>query len=286
MVRRCAPAELSDGPVLESTLSGQRLERIAMILYRPVGLEELQLICESGRRGFPPRLPEQPIFYPVLTLAYAKKIAFEWNTTSGTYAGYVVQFSVDDAYGKGFPVHNAGGGEHQELWVPAEQLDEFNRHIQGGIRLVAAQFGERFSGLVPGDFGLKGQDATAQLVALWGLHASNLAAFRRAIVCNHTVMLLHFPFWSQGDFSRVGVSDEARERLLRAIEGIWQETFPKCPLGFPALARRGPTYHPASPFALLRYVSVPPRVNSGVRWCFRARSARRRSWRPPPRTRR
>lgn len=38
-----------------------------MILYRPVGVAELRLIARSGFREFPPRLPEQPIFYPVLT---------------------------------------------------------------------------------------------------------------------------------------------------------------------------------------------------------------------------
>ena len=36
------------------------------ILYRPVGPKELELIVASGYREFPPRLPEQPIFYPVL----------------------------------------------------------------------------------------------------------------------------------------------------------------------------------------------------------------------------
>jgi len=34
-------------------------------LYRPVGLNELASIWDSGCREFPPRLPEQPIFYPV-----------------------------------------------------------------------------------------------------------------------------------------------------------------------------------------------------------------------------
>jgi len=46
-----------------------------MILYRPVGLEELRLIYEADRRAFPPRLPGQPIFYPVLNQPYAAKIA-------------------------------------------------------------------------------------------------------------------------------------------------------------------------------------------------------------------
>jgi hypothetical protein len=35
-------------------------------LWRPVGPEELALVEASGRRAWPPRLPEQPIFYPVL----------------------------------------------------------------------------------------------------------------------------------------------------------------------------------------------------------------------------
>lgn len=37
-----------------------------MILYRPVGQEELELIITADYRAYPPRLPEQPIFYPVL----------------------------------------------------------------------------------------------------------------------------------------------------------------------------------------------------------------------------
>jgi hypothetical protein len=49
-------------------------------LYRPVGRRELDLIRDSGMRAFPPRLPEQPIFYPVLTLEYARRIARDWNT--------------------------------------------------------------------------------------------------------------------------------------------------------------------------------------------------------------
>jgi hypothetical protein len=36
-------------------------------LWRPVGPEELALIRAADMRAFPPRLPEQPIFYPVLS---------------------------------------------------------------------------------------------------------------------------------------------------------------------------------------------------------------------------
>lgn len=46
-----------------------------MILYRPIGTKELELVQGSGYTRFPPRLPEQPIFYPVLNEKYATEIA-------------------------------------------------------------------------------------------------------------------------------------------------------------------------------------------------------------------
>ncbi len=60
-----------------------------MRLFRPVGLNELRLIFETEMTAFPPRLPEQPIFYPVLNAPYAIKIARDWNTKSEMRAGYV-----------------------------------------------------------------------------------------------------------------------------------------------------------------------------------------------------
>src|SRR5215468_6981163 len=120
-----------------------------MILYRPVGLEELLLIYESRLRAFPPRLPEQPIFYPVLTVAYARQIARDWNTKSGAHAGYVTRFNGDDSYLSQFERHKVGGNIHEELWVPAERLDEFNANIDGMITVVEAYFGPGFRGFMP-----------------------------------------------------------------------------------------------------------------------------------------
>ena len=40
-------------------------------LYRSVGPQELELIRQANFAAFPPRLPEQPIFYPVLNLEIA-----------------------------------------------------------------------------------------------------------------------------------------------------------------------------------------------------------------------
>jgi hypothetical protein len=107
-------------------------------LYRPVGQKELDLIIASGCDGFPPRLSHQPFFYPVLNREYAEQIARDWNTkdeVSG-YVGYVLEFDVDSAYLSGFEIQKVGGKNHLEYWIPAEQLDEFNRHIIGKIRGV------------------------------------------------------------------------------------------------------------------------------------------------------
>jgi uncharacterized protein len=46
------------------------------ILYLPAGQRELDLIAATGYRAFPRRLPDQPIFYPVLTETYATQIAW------------------------------------------------------------------------------------------------------------------------------------------------------------------------------------------------------------------
>lgn len=115
-------------------------------LYRPVGQKELDLIKDSGNKRFPPRLEWQPIFYPVMNQAYAEQIALEWNTNDefSGYAGYVTAFDLPEDYLQQFPVQNVGGEIHNELWVPAEQLDEFNHQIVGEIRVVNSFYGEKF----------------------------------------------------------------------------------------------------------------------------------------------
>lgn len=105
-------------------------------LYRPVGPAELALIEAAGCRGFPPRLPEQPIFYPVLNEEYAREIAARWNQRDDG-GGFVTRFAVDADFIERYPVRQVGSSLHRELWVPAEELEEFNRHIIGAIEVVA-----------------------------------------------------------------------------------------------------------------------------------------------------
>lgn len=104
-------------------------------LWRPVGPEELKLIEETDMRAFPPRLPEQPIFYPVTTEEYAVKIARDWNVPANG-SGFVTRFAVNRDYLEAYSVQNAGGKAHQEYWIPAEEMDAFNAAIVGRIEVV------------------------------------------------------------------------------------------------------------------------------------------------------
>jgi hypothetical protein len=112
-------------------------------LYRPVGPAELELIRRSGFRSFPPRLPEQPIFYPVTNRDYAIQIARDWNVKADG-AGYVTRFQVTTAYLSRFPVQTVGSSIHTEYWVPADDLAEFNSNIVGVIEVV-----EQFPSVAP-----------------------------------------------------------------------------------------------------------------------------------------
>ena len=109
-----------------------------MVLYRPVGQVEYELIEQSGFKEFPPRLPEQPIFYPVLNEKYASEIASRWNTAdvNSGFVGYVLRFEVSDSYIKNFEVQQAGASYHLEYWIPAEELGMFNKNIVGTIEVV------------------------------------------------------------------------------------------------------------------------------------------------------
>ena len=106
-----------------------------VVLWRPVGPAELDLIRQSDMRAFPPRLLDQPIFYPVTTEEYAVKIARDWNVRDSG-SGYVTRFSVRRDLLDRYEVQDAGGRAHREYWIPAEELDAFNSAIVGKIEVV------------------------------------------------------------------------------------------------------------------------------------------------------
>ena len=104
-------------------------------LWRPTGPDELKLVEDADMKAWPPRLPEQPIFYPVTTMEYAIKIARDWNVPASG-GGYVTEFEVDKAFLNQYDVQQAGGSAHEEYWIPAEDVDAFNSAIIGKIRVV------------------------------------------------------------------------------------------------------------------------------------------------------
>ncbi|HKO97430.1 MAG TPA: hypothetical protein VJU86_10580 [Pyrinomonadaceae bacterium] len=108
------------------------------VLFRPVGQKELELIRQSEFTAFPPRLPEQPIFYPVLNEEYATQIARDWNAKHNEdRVGYVTRFRVRSEFLKRYRVQTVGAAVHQEYWIPAEELSEFNRNIVGRIEVIS-----------------------------------------------------------------------------------------------------------------------------------------------------
>ena len=50
--------------------------------------------------------------------------------------GFVTRFEVASDHVERFPRQVVGGSVHEELWVPAEELDEFNSNIVGLIEVV------------------------------------------------------------------------------------------------------------------------------------------------------
>lgn len=105
------------------------------LLWRPTGPEELELVRGSGWREWPPRLPEQPIFYPVLNEDYAVRIARDWNVPAHG-VGYVTRFRVRRSFLDSYEVHQAGGSSILEYWIPAADLPALNANIVGLIEIV------------------------------------------------------------------------------------------------------------------------------------------------------
>jgi hypothetical protein len=111
----------------------------SVTLYRPVGQAELDLIQGLGFLRFPPRLPEQPIFYPVLSEEYAGQIARDWNTKDerSGFVGYVLRFQVKASFLTRYQPRIVGSSQHQEYWIPAQELETFNDNLLGKIEIIA-----------------------------------------------------------------------------------------------------------------------------------------------------
>lgn len=191
------------------------------MLFRPVGLNELSLIWDSGMREFPPRLPHQPIFYPVANREYATQIARDWNTKDSSFAGYVTRFSVQDSHLARYDQHTVGSATHVEYWIPAEDLPQFNASIQGTISVESGYFGEGFRGFIPDGFGLKGMDVVAQFVAMMKTWDYSQMDFVCEVATNRKAVYLNFLFWSQFDINAVGINHGQRDSTIDRLREAW-----------------------------------------------------------------
>ncbi|NMO14469.1 hypothetical protein HPC49_06365 [Pyxidicoccus fallax] len=193
-----------------------------LTLYRPVGLRESELVLASGCSGFPPRLPDQPIFYPVMNADYARQIARDWNApdAGSGHVGLVTAFDVDAAYLARFPVRTVGGRGHQELWVPAEELAEFNARLVGPVRFLEVWYGP----------GYRGPDSPlgpleSQVAALLERTGGAEARLQELIRACPAPFLLNSGWWA--------TRPTGREDLLARVRAAWAREFPAWPLPQP-----------------------------------------------------
>jgi putative RNA 2'-phosphotransferase len=124
----------ANGVWLTDAVPAQYLSPL-ITLYRPTGPRELALVEASGFKRWPPRLPDQPIFYPVTNEDYAVEIARDWNVQASG-EGFVTRFEVEQTFMQRYPIHTVGAGRHTEWWVPAEELEQLNDHIVGAIEVI------------------------------------------------------------------------------------------------------------------------------------------------------
>lgn len=106
-----------------------------VVMYRPTGPEEYQLVADSGFTKWPPRLEGQPIFYPVTNETYAREITEQWNIRDSG-VGYVFRFLVKRSFADAYSLEKVGGKDHTEWWIPAEKMNELNDSIVGRIEMI------------------------------------------------------------------------------------------------------------------------------------------------------
>jgi hypothetical protein len=205
---------------------------MATKLFRPVGINELALIWDSGMREFPPRFPDQPIFYPVTNIDYARQIARDWNTLDekSGFSGFVTAFEVDSGYLSNFAKHKVGSSTHEEYWIPSSELERFNKAINGLIQVVEAHFGPAFKGFLADHYGLEGRDAIAQFVALaktWDYSSFDVTGH---VSANRKAVYLNWLYWLKRDFSEFGIDSQHKQLFVEKLKKVWEYNRIEVPL--------------------------------------------------------
>lgn len=190
-------------------------------LYRPVGLKEAELILVKG--VFPPRPPDEAMFYPLLYQVYAEQIARDRYTRKEQtgYAGFVTEFKVQRPYIDQFKERIVGDTVHAELWIPVTEMDEFNRNIEGPIEITAAFYGEKYTGQWH-----RYLSAEELFVVLYRTCQHYSQVCWGEIRQNRNAILLNYEYWKYHDFSEF-MSEEQKMSFLRRMAVIWEKKIPE-----------------------------------------------------------
>jgi len=187
-------------------------------------------MLEADLRGFPPRLPDQPIFYPVCNEEYAAEIALKWNVPDefSGFAGFVVRFDVNSPYADQFEEHVVGAQHHRELWVPAEELEVFNANIQDRIVVTHAYYGSKYKG-PPTITNLKGIHASGQPAQLLKILNYNGMDFLGDTSTNWKAIFTNWPLWVDAPPDSLGLTETEKGRLTDAVRARWADQWPPLP---------------------------------------------------------
>lgn len=201
-------------------------------LFRPVGLTEMKLILDLDLKAFPPRLPEQPIFYPVLNKQYADQIARDWNTKDkfSGFVGFVTEFKVNSPYIDQYEEQIVGAKTHGELWIPTEDLEEMNANIVGRIKLITVFYGPDYEGLSPELTFMQGKSLLDQLRLWCEIYEYNAMDFFCEIREHWKCILVNYMYWMEVDSAQIGVSEELKKETLSKMKAYWNDHFPEISL--------------------------------------------------------
>ncbi|WP_437206646.1 hypothetical protein [Planctomicrobium sp. SH664] len=111
--------------------------RHVVTLYCSVGQPELDFIAGAGWVRLPLSQKGMATFTPVLSEAYAIRIAREQTRRANSeYAGYVLRFHVEKEYLERLEFREAGGRGFREFVIPEREHERFNAHLVGEIALL------------------------------------------------------------------------------------------------------------------------------------------------------
>ena len=221
---------LPNGVIFARRAAATIADNMPTNLFRPIGLRELELIWDSGMREFPQRLENQPIFYPVVNLEYARQIARDWNTPDAKsgFSGFVTKFEVSSTYLSKYELHTAGSAAHREYWIPAKELNVFNKAINGRISVEEGFFGSEYVGYQEDENGFKGLNAIDQFSAL--LKSVDHEDFSSQVLAHRKAIFMNCLFWLKTDISNLPCSNERRETFLTALVNAWETISTGVPL--------------------------------------------------------